>query len=144
MSQKFCEKKLKKPCGECPFTRVNGLSKPYPGNNKPEVYLGQARGPFWLPCHCDKNYAEKESNPATVTECAGASIFRANTGPRYKLPAELLALEADHDLVFSNEAQFFAHYYGITEEHAQSLLTEQTLDQLMKKEMSDINLKTYD
>ena len=37
MKQKYEEKKMSKPCGTCPFRKVNSEL----GGNTPEVYLGQ-------------------------------------------------------------------------------------------------------
>ena len=88
----YSEKKMSKPCGGCPFARVNSNEKPNPGGSTPEVYLGQTRGPFWLPCHKDRNYEGKKSDPSKVKQCGGAAIFRANTGPRYKLPPNYILL----------------------------------------------------
>ena len=68
----------RKPCRECPFTRTNELGPTCGGAFRSEQVLGQAHGPFWLPCHKDATYQGKESNPETVMQCAGAAIFRAN------------------------------------------------------------------
>lgn len=109
---KFKETKSKKPCLGCPFKRVNTNEKPNPGGSHPFVYLGQARGPFWLPCHQDKNYEGKGSNVETVSQCRGAAIFRSNCESPYHLPEQLLKLDQDKDNVFANEAEFAFHYLG--------------------------------
>lgn len=131
----FAEKKIKKPCKGCPFARVNDNEKPHPGGSPPEVYLGQARGPFWLPCHSDGQYEGKNSDASKVQQCAGAAIFRANAKQPYKLPDQLLSLEEDHENVFSTPAEFFAYYYGIPLERAQELMTEEALDRFLALEL---------
>ena len=46
----------KKPCKSCPFRRDNDLQKPNPRGSPPEVYLGQIRGPFILPCQSYRGF----------------------------------------------------------------------------------------
>lgn len=135
MDQKFQKKTLKKPCGACPFKRINSNEKPNPGGSHPFVYLGQARGPFWLPCHKDKNYEGKGSNIETVKQCAGAAIFRANCEDQYKLPKELLRLPQDKESVFGSEAEFFSHYMGVPLEYSKMVLSKERLDAIMNQEM---------
>lgn len=131
---------MKKPntkcCGACPFRKKNNLSGANPGGSPPEVYLGQIRGPFWLPCHKDKNYADKKSNPAEVAQCAGAATFRSNCDLPYELPEAIARLPKDTENVFANEAEFYAHYKGIKVEEAEQMLTKRTLDMLLLKEIS--------
>jgi len=108
---KFKETKSKKPCMGCPFKKVNTNEKPNPGGSHPFVYLGQIHGPFWLPCHQDKNYEGKGSNTETVGQCRGAAIFRSNCGVEEgRLPKQLLSLPEDKENVFGSEAEFAHHY----------------------------------
>ena len=134
-SIKFVESKSKKACGACPFKRNSFSEKPNPGGSHPFVYLGQIRGPFWLPCHKDKDYIGKGSNPAVVSQCRGAAIFRANSDIPYELPDKLLALEKDTNNVFTNESEFLQHYLDIDEETADKLCTDEKLEEYMNKEM---------
>lgn len=120
----------------CPFKRVNTNEKPNPGGSHPFVYLGQARGPFWLPCHQDKNYEGKGSDVEKVSQCRGAAIFRSNCNSPYTLPKELLVLPEDKENVFASEAEFLAHYMDAPLEYAQKMLTEKTLDELMYQEIN--------
>ncbi len=129
---------IKRACGGCPFKRVNNNEKPNPGGSKPEVYLGQARGPFWLPCHNDKNYKGKSSSPATVNQCAGAAIFRANIKVRDRLPEQLQSLPEDHVNVFSTEQEFYQHYYDADEERAARACSAEMLDTYTRIEMEEI------
>lgn len=132
----FKETKSKKACLGCPFKRVNTNEKPNPGGSHPFVYLGQARGPFWLPCHQDKNYVGKGSNPETVTQCRGAAIFRANCEDGYKRPDQLLVREKDKEAVFESEAEFAGHYLDVPTPMMERMLTKETLDKMMMKEIT--------
>lgn len=136
MKTKFKETNSKKACLGCPFKKINTNEKPYPGGSHPFVYLGQARGPFWLPCHADKNYEGKGSNVETVSQCRGAAIFRSNCENQYPLPKELLKLEKDTDDVFENEAEFASHYLGGPVDKWKKVLKKPLLDHLMVKEIS--------
>lgn len=129
------ESKSKKACNGCPFKRVNTNEKPSPGGSHPFVYLGQTRGPFWLACHKDKNYTGKGSDPATVTQCRGAAIFRANCDVPYELPDKLLSLEKDTEDVFASESEFLQHYLGIDEKTAKEYTSGEILDRMMNSEM---------
>lgn len=125
----------------CPFKRENTNEKPYPGGSHPFVYLGQARGPFWLPCHEDKNYEGKGSNPETVSQCRGAAIFRANCNTGYERPSSLLKLEPDTENVFANEIEFFMHYIeNESKEEVEKFFTKEFLDLLMQHEITKISL----
>lgn len=136
MQSKFKETKSKKACLGCPFKRVNTNEKPNPGGSHPFVYIGQTRGPFWLPCHQDKNYVGKGSNIETVSQCRGAAIFRSNCGEEYSKPKELLTLPADTKDVFASEAEFVAFYLGGQKDHWEIVLTKDNLDNIMNKAMN--------
>lgn len=139
---KFTQKKMSKACGGCPFARQNNNEKPNPGGSHPYVYLGQTRGPFWLPCHNDKNYEGKASDPAEVKECAGAAIFRNNCGKAKDLPKKLLDLPEDHEKVFSNEAEFLSFYTEISLQDAKDLLSQEFLDTLLFAELDKFEAMT--
>ena len=76
-----------------------------------------------------------------MVQCAGAAIFRANSKQPYKLPDQLLSLPENHEKVFSNEAEFFAHYKGYSFEKCQRMLTPEALDNLMLKELRKSEVK---
>ena len=127
-----------KPCKSCPFRRNNDLQKPNPGGSPPEVYIGQIRGPFILPCHKGKNYAGKQTDLSQALECAGAAIFRANCEIPYKLPDQILSLPKDTETVFSNEREFLNFY---RDEDSKETLTKEYLDSLLIKELLDASVK---
>lgn len=132
--------KRTKPCKECPFAKDNTLTGSKPGGADPTVYIGQSMGPFWLPCHMEKEYEGKETSPDKVNQCAGAAIYRANVNAP-KMPGDILSLPADKDTVFGSHAEFYAHYNGVSIEEAKMILTNQTIYNLFMKEMTDVNVK---
>ena len=130
---------MKKPCKTCPFSRTGEhKNKPDIGGSLPEKYLGQIRGPFYLPCHNSKNYSPDTTTRENTHSCAGAAIFRANSKIPYKLPEGILILPEDHELVFSNEEEFYEHYYG---ESSEDKLSPEYLDYLLKRELTDAGVR---
>lgn len=126
------------PCGECPFNRKvtpNAL-----GGSPPEMYVGQAAGPFFLPCHSTHDYTDPVARQdLTNSQCAGAAIFRANVGVDRRLPAALLHLPKDTQKVFATFEEFYAHHKKISLEEAKRLLEEKgpgqyLIDEFMKSE----------
>jgi hypothetical protein len=108
-----------KPCKECPFSRE--IQPGALGGSAPEVYIGQAHGSFWLPCHMHSEFDDPnwKSNTAKP-ECAGTAIYRANVYG--KLDTSLLVLEPDREAVFATPAEFLAHHKGITLQQAEAEL----------------------
>ena len=130
---------MKKPCKECPWART--VEPGRLGGSPPEVYIGQAVLPFWLPCHESANYEGKASDVNQVQECHGAAIFRANI--KDKIIADndaLLHLPEDRDLVFSTLAEFYAHHRGISVEVAQRILTDAATRRLAEMAWTDKNV----
>lgn len=133
------DKKLKRPCQECPFRR--DLLPKVTMEVQPLRLIGQAAGPFWLPCHMDKHYAGPGSceGHGEVQQCAGAATFRANceisqyqrdhTGREVLaqlMPPPLHKLPADHNAVFSSPIELLAAFRRISIAEATKLLEEQT------------------
>lgn len=120
-------KNMPAPCKECAFRRDS--TPGFLGGSPTETFVGQVFGPFVIPCHCacdfeDPNWKDKVFE---TPQCAGTAIFRANLGLDRVLPQQLHKLPADHDLVFSNPAEFMAHHKGISVfEAAQILMTPGT------------------
>lgn len=135
---------LKKPCAECPFSRAapNEVVRP---KVDPIVLIGQAWGPFALPCHCDAEYkgAHECDNVGEISQCAGGAIFRSNVGRAGMMPVALHVLPADTTLVFASPAELLAKFEGVTVEEAQMLLTLVPPEQLMAKEMADARAKFF-
>ena len=133
---KFKETKSTKCCGKCPFKRGQEATDESLGYSDPFVYIGQTRGPFWLPCHADKNYSGKNSNVETVSQCRGAAIFRANCETPHELPKELLSLDKDVETVFANEKEFLEHYSDLNEKEIENSIESGFLDSIMRYEIS--------
>lgn len=132
-------KSRKKPCKECPFRRDNTLKGEHPGGAHPFVYVGQSLGPFWLPCHKDKNYDDKNSDPKVVGQCAGAAIYRANTGSACHMPEQILSLPEDKELVFATHEEFLAHYLKLPLEQVK--MSKDDLRLLLMHEMKKSEVK---
>ncbi len=131
------ETKAKNPCKECPFNRNNILPvEKRLGGSSSFTYVGQIEGPFWLPCHMDKNYKTKEVNTEEVNQCAGAAIFRANLGLSDKFPKELLRLNPGHPDVYTSYEEFIANTdVHLNEEMAKAILEVLSPTYHMHKEM---------
>ena len=131
---------MKTPCPECPFYR---RVKPGAlGGSPPEVYVGQAVLPFWLPCHKSSNYAGKASDVNEVSECHGAATFRANI--RDQLVATnpaLLSLPEDKERVFGSLAEFYAHHHGISLADAEAILKPDVITALADQCWRDANVR---
>ena len=135
----FKETKSTKACGGCPFKRNNTGDQRNPGGSHPFVYLGQIHGPFWLPCHNDKNYEGVGSDVSLVTQCRGAAIFRSNCKSYNKLPKELLSLPTNPKEVFANEKEFVQHYLGVDETMAEMLTEPEDLMKYTSHEMHKVS-----
>jgi hypothetical protein len=86
----------KKPCSDCPWARtaLNG----WLGGVSIEQWLADARSDASVECHT-----------LTGAQCAGMSIYRANTA---KLPRDpnVLRLPANPKTVFRNADEFMEHH----------------------------------
>ena len=100
---------VKTPCPDCPFSKR--CTPGALGGSPPSVYIGQARGPFTLPCHkhCDFDDPDWKSKSVQTPQCAGAAIFRTLAGMAGRLPKEIPLLPAN-SVVFANEYEFLAHH----------------------------------
>jgi len=115
-------KPLATPCSECPFARKStpGALGDKPGVG-PGTFIGQAHGPSFLPCHL--RYDDKPLHSRMdLPQCAGAAIYRANTDTAKLLPAGLMELPADTELVFATPEEFLAHHGKMPLEDARKLL----------------------
>lgn len=124
-----CEKKQHtKPCSACPFSRAitPGVIDPAAcGYSPPEVYVGQAEGPFLLSCHKSPGYFDDPRSTKHL-RCAGAMIYRANCGIGERFSDEVLtamvAREPNTELVFASHAELIAHHRQVTIEQAEAFL----------------------
>lgn len=135
---------LKKPCAECPFSRAapNEIVKP---KVDPMVLIGQAWGPFALPCHCDADYrgAHDCSNVAEISQCAGGATFRSNVGRAGMMPVALHVLPPDKELVFATPAELLAKFWEIPLVEAEHVLRLHPPEDLMEQEMADARAKFF-
>lgn len=96
-----------KPCSTCPFRKT--VEPGATGGSDPTVFIGQAFGPFFLPCHSSPGYEEGRRSTKHI-QCAGAAIFRANCKVDKLMPKQLLSLPPDRELVFYGPHDFLAHH----------------------------------
>jgi hypothetical protein len=132
---------LRKPCSECPFSRT-GTPLPHQIGN-PLRYIGQAVGPFRMPCHSDPDYqGQGDANPE-LAQCAGFAILRANIGVDKKMPPPIHKLPADKEVAFASLAEFLAHRTGGTVEEAEAFLKVHTPEQLFQIELRQPGAKFF-
>lgn len=128
------------PCNECPFRRVS--TPGYIGKNvTAAVYVGQAAGPFWLPCHKEEQYnlqnpMESMNRVDQIAQCAGAAHYRANTGVAVLMPNEIHHLPPDRDKVFATPAELLAHHDQVTIEEAEEQLRKTPVTELLAIELA--------
>lgn len=123
----------RKPCRECPFTR--SIAPGFTGGADPAVFVGQAVGPFLLPCHMDTRYAEERHSPELV-QCAGAAIYRANIGAADRLPGAMLRCSPDPAAVFTSPAELLAHHRQVALEDAEAELQRTPPGVLLERELA--------
>lgn len=100
-----------------------------------ERFIGQASGPFTLPCHMHKDFQDLLTEPKTCIGCAGAAIYRSNCG--YPCMGESVhRLPKNHDLVFSNPEQLLAHHRGVTLDDAKKMLENHPVSYWLASELS--------
>lgn len=111
-----------KPCPDCPFSR--NVTPGALGGSSPTVYLGQAIGPYVIPCHKHIKYEHDNWREKCfdTPSCIGAAIYRSNINMATQLPDKLLRVPANHELVFSNGTEFLAHHGRCTIEEASQFL----------------------
>jgi hypothetical protein len=121
---------VKEPCPQCPFRRDSRAG--YLGGTSPAGFIGQAHGPFALPCHMHGDFTpqDRHGKAMDAPQCAGAAAYRAaypaNFPDHPPLPARLKS--EPHPDVFAHPAEFYAHHAGITLEDAQTLVTKDTVN----------------
>lgn len=121
-----------KPCRGCPFSP--SVKPGDLGGSPVETFLGQAAGPFMLHCHAAPGYspAASRANPH-LRQCAGAAIYRANTGVAPFLPTPLLRLPPG-DEAFRTPAAMVAHHCEVPLEEAEAALRETPVSELAARQ----------
>lgn len=133
-------KHMQAPCNGCPFSRT--VTPGALGGSSPETFIGQAFGPFLLPCHKThtrdmyKTDEEFRTQAAHKSQCAGAAIFRANMGLSALMPEGIHKLPQDMDAVFSNPVEFYVHHKRTTVFDAVSQLLRRTPRDLLAEQLA--------
>ena len=76
---------------------------------------------------------------ATVSQCAGAAIFRANVGADARMPDGVHRLPADTSLVFATPAELIAHHNRSTLEEAEEILRRTPPRELLRAEIDKLS-----
>jgi hypothetical protein len=128
----YCQQK---PCNDCPFGITSAAGTE--GMVDPVQLIGQAYGPFLLPCHQDKRYQhERFGDVLSLRQCAGAAIFRTHVGVAASLPAIFHTLPADEELVFKTPEELLAGISGMPRSAAEEFLRKVPPEVLMRREFS--------
>jgi hypothetical protein len=135
VSEKF---KQKQPCKTCPWSRK--IEPGQTGGAHPFKFIGQAEGPFWLPCHSSPGYEEDRRNQEH-RQCAGAAMYRDLAGIAERLPDGLHRLEGDAELVFASPAEFLAHHAKMKPEEAEEEMLRYPPSLLLQYEMAQIGVQ---
>ena len=116
---------MNKPCSECPFRRDVDPAICASKNSHPASFVGQAFGPFFLPCHKQAAFTADACDPA-LAQCPGAAAFRANAGvfDQYRFPPGMLRLPADPVTFFATPEEFLAHHMSLTPAEAAEWLRD--------------------
>lgn len=125
----------KTPCPACPYSRT--CEPGALGGSPVEKYIGQALGPFLLPCHqhCDFTDPDWKLKVESTPQCAGAAVFRANLGVNALMPKGLHELPANRGTVFSTAAEFVAHHRGVDLHTARMQLVLFPPEQMLRDEL---------
>lgn len=126
---------VQKPCPDCPFSRT--VKPGALGGSSPLVYIGQAAGPYILPCHKHVDFEDPDWKAKCIQtpQCAGAAIFRANTRQDRRLPEAIHRLPQDHVTVFSTSAEFLSHHLGVPLGDAVAFLKVHPPEELLALQM---------
>lgn len=106
------------------------------------VYVGQAYGPFWLPCHKKSGFDENGRCPVDpkIAQCAGAAIYRANTERTAAMPPGIHALPPS-DLAFRSPVELVMHHYGVGRTVAEAMLATTPPPLLLQMEMQKLTVR---
>jgi len=91
------------PCRECPWRRKS-VPK-FLGGFEATQWTALANSDDFVLCHVTNKHEDETKDP----QCAGSSIYRANTCKLSRNP-DVLRLPTDRDTVFSFRTEFEAHH----------------------------------
>ena len=131
---------VKRPCPECPFSRH---CQPGIGGAHPFRYVGQAVGPFLLPCHMAGGFdasGQAKCMPDTA-QCGGAATYRTHIGVSDKMPPAFHRLPENKTDVFATPAELVAHHLQIPVAEAETLLQVYPPEQLCQEELAIVRAK---
>jgi len=128
----------RKPCAQCPFARKTTKEYLDTRGDNGERFIGQAIGPFYLPCHMQQGFDNAMYRARDSVNCAGAAIYRENIGVGDRMPEALGRMEADTEAVFASPAELLAHHRGITVAQAELMLSVTPPSKLLQIEVAKL------
>lgn len=132
-----CSNHPSKPCPQCPFARATSKEYLDTRGQNGERFVGQAVGPFMLPCHMHKafdNWRENPIGPDAATPCVGAAVYRSNNGYTH-LPDVIPRYAEDREAVFASPEELLAHHKGTTVEEERKFLKTKPVIAMCMDEM---------
>jgi hypothetical protein len=103
-------KNPKAACPGCPFSRTCDLAPDDGRLGDPTRFVGQAAGPFRLPCHAAPGYTATPD--FSFPQCAGAAAFRTHLGVARLMPEGIYTRPADPG-VFATPAELYAFHLRV-------------------------------
>jgi len=97
------------PCATCPFRKDSKRGEL--GGSPAHVFIGQAFGKFYIPCHTHIDYTNPNwRHDVSVPQCAGAGMFRKKINPR---PIDWGVIDCKDDpngMTFDTPFEFMFHH----------------------------------
>jgi hypothetical protein len=132
-----------KPCPACPFRRT--VQPGALGGSPTTKYIGQAFGPFLLPCHKHCDFTDPAwrnvDRLMETAQCAGAASFRTHIGAARYLPKAIMTLPENPD-VFKSPEEFMAHHDQISIHEAERRLKERPPHVLLQEQLVQPEVQT--
>lgn len=126
----------KHPCPECPF--LTTVTPGALGGGTIERFVGQAAGPFYIPCHMHIPYTTPgwTAHAIELPHCIGALNFRANTGLDQRFAPTLPLPRGEKDPRIFASCADFARHHGAAEARAQDFTRLSVVDHCCQVEMA--------
>jgi len=123
-----------KTCSTCPFNR--SVERGALGGGNVMQFIGQANGPFYLPCHDVPGYTPENGRRGDMRgkQCVGAAKFRANLDKQQDT-AGIMRLPKDTETVFGTFAEFLSHHESVELEKCEAFMNNVKPDMMTQVEM---------
>jgi len=134
-------------CAQCPFARatpkeyLDAKASERGESDLAEMFIGQAAGPFLLPCHMTREFEDFRDDPHASQLCAGAAKYRANCGYDKFLSPALGQLPPDREAAFGDPAELAVHHAGVTLQVARIGLAILPVQVMVANEMEKVGVQ---